>query len=62
MPYGLKKVSGGYKVGNKHSGKTYSKAPQTKAMAKRQLAALYANTKDESVFERKLALVLEGLK
>jgi hypothetical protein len=47
MPYELRKVKGGYKTGRKGQGKTYSKKPQSKAMAKKQLRALYANTKDE---------------
>ncbi len=43
MPYSLRKVKGGWKVGKKGSSKTYSKKPQTKAKAKAQMRALYAN-------------------
>lgn len=60
MPWKVVKVKGkkggkgGYKVKNTETGKTYSKKPMTKAMAKRQLGALYALAK-ESV-EHKLDL------
>lgn len=57
MPYKLKKVKGGYKVGKKSSSKTYSKKPLSKAKAQAQMRAIYANT-DES-FENKLSVVLE---
>lgn len=46
MPYEIRKVRGGYKVGHKGQAKTYSNKPQSKGQAKRQLRALYANTKD----------------
>lgn len=54
MPYGIKKVKGGFKVHNKKTGKTYAKKPQTKKMAKKQMAALYANAnpKNESLERR----------
>lgn len=57
MPWKVVKVKGkkggkgGYKVKNTETGKTYSKKPMTKAMAKRQLGALYALAK-ESVEQR----------
>tara|TARA_Y100000361_G_scaffold49298_1_gene42812 strand:- start:1397 stop:1537 length:141 start_codon:yes stop_codon:yes gene_type:complete len=40
MPYKVAKVKNGYKVKNTTSGKTYSKKPQTKKMATKQLAAI----------------------
>lgn len=49
MPWGIKKVKGGWKVYNKNSGKVYSKKPhRTKSKARAQLRAMYANV-DESV-------------
>ncbi|APC46290.1 hypothetical protein HWB05_gp028 [Streptomyces phage BRock] len=41
MPYSVSKSGSGYKVRNKETGKTYSKKPQTKAMAERQLRAIH---------------------
>lgn len=44
MPYKIKKVSGGYKVHNPESGKTYSKKPhKTRKEALAQQAAMYVN-------------------
>lgn len=40
MPYAVRKSGGGYRVTNKETGKTYSKKPQTKQMATRQLRAI----------------------
>lgn len=60
MPYKIAKSGSGYKVKNKNSGKTYSGKPMTKAKAKKQMAAIYANT-DES-FNRRLDAILESLK
>jgi hypothetical protein len=48
MPYGIKRVAGGYKVESKNTGKTHSNKPISKSMAARQMRALYANTKDEN--------------
>lgn len=47
MPYEIRKVNGGYKVGHKGQDKTYSDKPMSKAKAKRQMRAMYANTKKE---------------
>ena len=43
MPYHIKKVKGGWKVGKRGDAKTFSKRPLTRAMALRQLRALMAN-------------------
>jgi hypothetical protein len=51
MPYKVSKSGGGYKVKNKKSGKTYSKKPMSKEKAKKQMAAIYANT-NESILHR----------
>lgn len=40
MPYTVSKSGGGYKVRNKESGKTYSKHPQSREMAVKQLRAI----------------------
>jgi hypothetical protein len=48
MPYEVRKVGGGYKVGHKGQDKTYSNKPMSKSQAKRQMRAMYANTKDEA--------------
>jgi hypothetical protein len=58
MPYELRKVHGGYKVGHKGMSKTYSKKPQSKAKAAAQMRAIYANTpkshmKEEVLHEEK---------
>ena len=45
MPYAVRKVKGGYKVKNLDSGKYYSKKPQTKTMAEKQLKVLGMNYK-----------------
>lgn len=45
MPYTVgKSGSGGYKVRNKETGKTYSKHPQSHDMAVRQLRAIEMNS------------------
>lgn len=46
MPYELKKVSGGYKVVSKDTGKPHSDKPMSKAMATKQMRALYRNVPD----------------
>lgn len=62
MPWKVDKVDGGYKVRNKKTGKTYSKKPMSKEKAKKQQAAMYANT-NESI-EQRLDRIFEakGLK
>lgn len=45
MPYEIRKVGGGYKVGHKGQKKTYSKEPLSKSKAKAQMRAMYANEK-----------------
>jgi hypothetical protein len=45
MPYDIKKVKGGYKVFSPTSSK--SKKPMSKAKARQQQKAIYANTKYE---------------
>lgn len=50
MPYKVKNVDGGYQVVNKNTGKTYKKTPhKTKADAQKQMAAMYAHTKNEDM-------------
>lgn len=44
MPFSIIKLKGGYKVQNKDSKKTYSKAPLTKTKAQKQLIALRIRT------------------
>lgn len=56
MPYKLVKSGKGWKVRNKHSGKTYSKKALPRARALAQMRALYANT-DEG-FEARLDCIL----
>ncbi len=46
MPYKIKKVSGGYKVGGPH-GTKYSKRPQSKATAVAQLRAIAIHSRGE---------------
>lgn len=46
MPYKVRKVGKGYKVVTKATGVTHSKKSMSKAKAKRQAAAIYANTKE----------------
>ena len=41
MPYAVRHSGEGYKVTNKDTGKTYSKHPQSRAMAERQLRAIH---------------------
>lgn len=43
MPYKIVKSGGGYKVSSDH-GAHFSKKPQTKSMAKKQLAAIAVHT------------------
>lgn len=58
MPYELKQSGDGWKVFKKGTSKSFSKKPLSKAKAKAQMSALYAN---ES-FEQKLHNVLiEGI-
>lgn len=45
MPYVIKKVKGGYKVGKRGTGKSYSKKPMSKRRAMSQLRILYAAAK-----------------
>ncbi len=45
IPYELRKVKHGYKVGHKGQEKTYSSKPLSKSKAKAQLRALWANAK-----------------
>lgn len=40
MPYSVSKSGSGYKVRNRETGKTYSKHPQSRTMAVRQLRAI----------------------
>ena len=47
MPYALMKVSGGYYVYNKDTGKKYSQEPMPLERAKRQLRALYLHSPDK---------------
>jgi len=61
MPWGISKSGSGYKVRNKETGKTYSKKPMSKAKAKKQMAAMYANY-HESYFQKQLDVVLEQFK
>lgn len=46
MPYKIKSTGGGSKVTSPNHPQGFSKKPQSKAMAKKQLAAIEANTKD----------------
>lgn len=43
MPYAVRKVDGGYKATNKETGATYSKHPQSREMAARQIRAIHAS-------------------
>ena len=76
MPYGIKKVEGGYKVYNKNTGKTYSKKPhKTRKEALAQQAAMYVHASPEGegmakgthkkpvkeAFEIKLDIILDNL-
>lgn len=45
MPYKVKKSGKGYKVITKTTGRPHSKKPLSKAKAKAQARAIYANTK-----------------
>ena len=47
MPYTLKKVKGGAVVVSPNHPNGFSKKPLTLRQAKKQLAAIYANTKGE---------------
>ena len=44
MPYDIRKVEGGYKVGHKGTSKTYSNHPQSHATAVRQLRAIHMHS------------------
>ena len=47
MPYKLvKTATGGFRVENAETGKTFSKSPQTRTEALAQMRALYANAPD----------------
>ena len=48
MPYEIRKVKGGYKVGHKGQDKTYSNKPLTKSKARAQMKAMYANSGKEA--------------
>lgn len=60
MPYELRKVKGGWKVGKKGSSKTYSKKAMTKEKAKAQMSALYANESFEIRLNKKLKQLNES--
>lgn len=60
MPYKLKKSGGGYKVTSPNHKSGFSKKPLSKGKAKKQLAAIYANTKGESL-EKRLDAVFEDV-
>ena len=49
MPYAVSKSGSGYKVRNKETGKTYSKHPQSKAMAARQMRAIEMHSHGRNV-------------
>lgn len=59
MPYKIKKSGGGYKVTSPNHKSGFSKKPLSKSKAKKQMAAIYANTNGESL-ERRLHHVLFG--
>jgi hypothetical protein len=46
MPYKVSKVKGGFKATSPNHPKGFSKKPQTKAKARAQQKALYANAPD----------------
>ena len=53
MPYKVKKSGSGYKVFKKGTSKSFSKKPLTKAKARTQQKALYANESLEDQLDRK---------
>ena len=54
MPYSVSKTgSGCYKVRDRNTGKTYSHHCQSKAMAQRQMRAMYANSNEKGVGNKK---------
>lgn len=60
MPYKVKKSGGGYKVTSAKHPHGFSKKPLSKERARKQQAAIYANTHGES-FARRLDAVLESI-
>jgi hypothetical protein len=50
MPYSVERSGSGYRV-HGPGGKTYSKHPQSKAQATRQLRALYASESRTGAFQ-----------
>lgn len=60
MPYHVKKSGGGYKVTSAKHPHGFSKKPLSKEKARKQQAAIYANTHGES-FARRLEAVLENI-
>ncbi len=62
MPYHIKKSGSGYKVTSAKHPHGFSKKPMSKAQARKQQAAIYANAdpKSES-FEKRLDRVLDTL-
>jgi hypothetical protein len=46
VPYEIKKTGKGWKVAKKGDGRVFSKKPMAKSKAKRQLAAIIANSKE----------------
>jgi len=57
MPYGVVKSGSGYKVHNKHTGKTYSKKPLSKSKAKAQMAAIAMNSHESNESDDKNPLI-----
>jgi hypothetical protein len=44
MPYEVRKVKGGYKAAHKGTSKTFSKHPQSKETARKQIQAIAIHT------------------
>jgi len=60
MPYHVKKSGSGYKVTSAKHPNGFSKKPMSKKRAKKQQAAIYANTHGEA-FNRRLDKAFEIL-